>query len=207
MVVRVRYPQRGFRKSLAICALGGAVAGSLLALVAGSSSVQADADLSRQTVSIPAANAQAGSPTAASWFKPTASNTSPSAAGARADARFAPGADGKPHRIGILHGIASWYGGVFDGRKTANGEIFDETALTACAPDLPFGTLVRVINRRNKRSVVVRINDRGDLVHDDRIIDLSRAAAQKLAMTERGIARVDVEVLSLGERSTTQSAR
>jgi rare lipoprotein A (peptidoglycan hydrolase) len=190
---------------LAICALGGAVAGSLLALVAGSSSVHADADLSRQALSM--RSAQASSPTAASLLKPPAINTSTSGAGARADARFAPGPDGKPHRIGILHGIASWYGGVFDGRKTANGEIFDETALTACAPDLPFGTLVRVINRRNKRSVVVRINDRGDLVHDDRIIDLSRAAAQKLAMTERGIARVDVEVLSLGERSARQAAR
>ena len=60
---------------------------------------------------------------------------------------------------------------------------------------------MRVINRRNKRSVVVRINDRGDLVYDDRVIDLSWAAAEKLAMTQQGIARVDIEILSLGPHS------
>jgi rare lipoprotein A len=109
------------------------------------------------------------------------------------DAKFA----GKK-RIGLIRGIASWYGGVFNGRKTANGETYDMHELTACQPDLPFGSIVRVINRRNKRSVVVRINDRGDLVYDDRVIDLSWAAAQKLAMTEQGLARVDVEILSFG---------
>jgi rare lipoprotein A len=56
-----------------------------------------------------------------------------------------------------------------------------------------------VINRRNQKSVVVRINDRGDLVDDRRVIDLSYGAAQKLAMTDRGLAKVDIEILSLGE--------
>jgi rare lipoprotein A len=102
-------------------------------------------------------------------------------------------------RIGLIRGIASWYGGVFNGRKTASGEKFDMHAMTACQPDLPFGSIVRVINRRNKKSVVVRINDRGDLVDDRRVIDLSYGAAQKLAMTERGLAKVDIEILSLGE--------
>lgn len=105
--------------------------------------------------------------------------------------------------IGIrhrLHGLASWYGGVFEGRTTASGEQFDMNAMTACHPTLPFGSIVRVINRLNHRSVVVRINDRGDLVGQKRIIDLSYGAAQKLAMVDSGLAPVDVQVLSLGKQ-------
>jgi len=102
---------------------------------------------------------------------------------------------GKQHR---LHGLASWYGGIFDGRTTASGEPFDMNAMTACHPTLPFGSIVRVINRINHRSVVVRINDRGDLVDQKRIIDLSYGAAQKLAMVDSGLAPVDLQVLSLG---------
>ena len=70
-------------------------------------------------------------------------------------------------------------------------------AMTACHPTLPFGTLVRVVNRDNHRSVVVRITDRG-LLYDGRILDLSFGAAQKLAMTKGGLAQVDLEVISLG---------
>ena len=98
----------------------------------------------------------------------------------------------------VLHGIASWYGKVFHGRKTASGERFNMYALTACHPTLPFGTKVRVVNRDNKKSVIVRITDRGDLVDEGRIIDLSFAAAEKLAMTEQGLAHVDVQILALG---------
>lgn len=72
-------------------------------------------------------------------------------------------------------------------------------AMTACHPTLPFGSLVRVINHKNHRSVVVRITDRGDLVEQDRIIDLSYEAANKLSMTRAGLAKVDIEVLSLGK--------
>lgn len=72
--------------------------------------------------------------------------------------------------------------------------------MTACHPTLPFGTLVRVFNRRNHRSVVVRITDRGDLVHEGRIIDLSFGAAEELAMVNSGIAQVDIAVISLGKR-------
>jgi rare lipoprotein A len=97
-----------------------------------------------------------------------------------------------------LHGIASWYGGVFQGRKTASGENYDMFALTACHPTLPFGSLVKVINHANHRSVVVRITDRGDLVDQGRIIDLSYEAANKLAMTKVGLAAVDLQVLTLG---------
>jgi rare lipoprotein A len=98
-----------------------------------------------------------------------------------------------------LKGIASWYGKVFNGRKTASGERFDMYAMTACHPTLPFGSLVRVINVRNKHSVIVKITDRGDLVDEGRIIDLSFGAAQKLAMTKSGLAKVELEVLSLGK--------
>ena len=100
-------------------------------------------------------------------------------------------------RAALLRGIATWYGTMFHGRKTANGETFDMNAMTACHPTLPFGSLVKVVNLRNKRSVVVRINDRGDLAQG-RIIDLSHAAADKLAMTETGLAPVALEVLSRG---------
>ena len=74
-------------------------------------------------------------------------------------------------------------------------------AMTACHPTLPFGTVVRVVNLSNKRSVVVRITDRGDLVEEGRIIDLSYGAAQELAMTKAGLAKVDLEVISLGHPS------
>lgn len=97
-----------------------------------------------------------------------------------------------------LHGIASWYGTVFHGRKTASGERFNMFAMTACHATLPFGSVVRVVNHDNKHSVVVRITDRGDLVDEGRIIDLSYAAAQKLAMTKDGLAKVDLQVISLG---------
>jgi rare lipoprotein A len=71
-------------------------------------------------------------------------------------------------------------------------------AMTACHPTLPFGSLVRVVNRENGRSVVVRITDRGYL-YEGRILDLSYGAAQKLAMIKPGLAAVDLEVISLGK--------
>src|SRR5579871_1358245 len=63
----------------------------------------------------------------------------------------------------IFRGVASWYGTVFNGRKTASGETFDMSAMTACHPTLPFGSMVKIVNLQNRKSVVVRINDRGDL--------------------------------------------
>lgn len=100
-------------------------------------------------------------------------------------------------RAAVLRGIATWYGTVFNGRKTASGETYDMYAMTACHPTLPFGSLVKVVNLNNKRSVVVRITDRGDLA-EGRIIDLSYGAAQKLAMTEAGLAPVVLQVISRG---------
>jgi rare lipoprotein A len=97
-----------------------------------------------------------------------------------------------------LLGIASWYGSAFNGRRTASGEQFDMYAMTACHPTLPFGSLVRVVNLDNNRSVVVRITDRGYL-YKGRVLDLSYGAAQKLAMIKPGLAPVEIEVLSLGQ--------
>ena len=77
-------------------------------------------------------------------------------------------------------------------------------AMTACHPTLPFGTLVRVTNRANHRSVVVRITDRGNLVHEGRIVDLSYGAAEELAMVNSGLAPVDIKIISLGSRRHTR---
>ncbi|MFP4431336.1 MAG: septal ring lytic transglycosylase RlpA family protein [Spirochaetaceae bacterium] len=91
-------------------------------------------------------------------------------------------------------GLASWYGGKFHGRLTANGEVFDTNELTAAHKTLPFGTLVKVTHIGDGRSVVVRINDRGPFV-EGRIIDLSRAAADAIGLTARGVAPVHIEVV------------
>ncbi len=93
-------------------------------------------------------------------------------------------------------GIASWYGPGFHGKKTANGETFNQNAMTAAHTLLPLGTTVRVTNLENDKSITVRINDRGPFVHD-RLIDLSRRAAERLDMREQGTARV--RVVSVGE--------
>ena len=91
-------------------------------------------------------------------------------------------------------GIASWYGDDFQGKATADGEIYDMHKLTAAHPTLPFHTLVEVENQENGKKVLVRINDRGPFLKD-RIIDLSLQAAQRLAMTDKGTAAVTLRVL------------
>ena len=92
-------------------------------------------------------------------------------------------------------GIASWYGTFFQGRKTANGETFDQNQMTACHKTLPFGTLVRVVDLKSGKSVIVRINDRGALLRE-RVIDLSRGAAEKLGIGAKGLANVRLEVVT-----------
>jgi peptidoglycan lytic transglycosylase len=99
--------------------------------------------------------------------------------------------------LDALHGIASWYGSVLDGHLTASGERFNMNAMTACHPTLPFGSVVRVSDLKNHRTVVVRINDRG-LLSPGRIIDLSYAAAEQLRIVRSGLAPVSLQVLSLG---------
>lgn len=92
------------------------------------------------------------------------------------------------------HGIASWYGKKFHGRKTSNGEIYDMYAMTAAHKTLPLGTFVRVANLENGRSVDVRVNDRGPFVRG-RIIDLSYTAAKAIGMVGPGTAKVRVVAL------------
>jgi len=91
-------------------------------------------------------------------------------------------------------GIASWYGERSHGRRTASGEIFDMHALTAAHRTLVFGSIVRVTEIRSGESVDVRINDRGP-ADGARIIDLSYAAARRLGMLRRGVARVKLSVI------------
>jgi rare lipoprotein A len=189
-VIRTKIRNTSIKAPLGLCILAGAATGTLVAMITTVSTpaVHADVQISRPAAIV--APAPSTTPIVAA-ANPTPVFAAPTKAAAEPVA--------KKH-LQILHGLASWYGGVFNGRKTASGEKFNMHELTACHPTLPFGSLVRVINRSNKRSVVVRINDRGDLGAEGRIrvIDLSWAAAEKLAMTRTGVAKVDVEVLSLG---------
>lgn len=91
-------------------------------------------------------------------------------------------------------GVASWYGKKFHGRLTSNGEIYDMYAVSAAHKTLPLPSFVKVTNLDNGRNVVVRINDRGPF-HDDRLIDLSYAAARQLGFADKGTAPVVVEAL------------
>jgi len=92
--------------------------------------------------------------------------------------------------------IASWYGPKFHGKLTANGEIYDQMAFTAAHKKLKFGTLLRLTNLRNDKSVIVRINDRGPYI-PGRNIDLSKASAIALGMMHRGVIKIKVEEISL----------
>lgn len=136
------------------------------------------------------ADARLPFPALGSTAVPTATSATP--------ATLAKPKDADEGRGDRLQGIASWYGGRFNGRRTASGERFNMYAMTACHPTLPFGTLVRVVNRRNHRAVVVRITDRGNLIDQNRIIDLSYGAAKRLAMAKDGLAEVDLHIIRLG---------
>lgn len=94
----------------------------------------------------------------------------------------------------VYYGIASYYADKFNGRPTANGEIYDHDKLTAACNILPLGTWIRVTNLKNNKSVIVKTNDR---LHPrmKRIVDLSKSAAKILAYTGRGLTQVKVEVL------------
>ena len=92
-------------------------------------------------------------------------------------------------------GTASWYGELFHGRRTANGEIYDMDRLSAAHPTLPLPVYARVTNLQNSRSIIVRINDRGPYAND-RIIDLSRRSAELLGYRNKGTAQVRVQFLA-----------
>lgn len=94
----------------------------------------------------------------------------------------------------VFYGQASFYANKFNGRRTANGEYFDQKKMTCACNVLPLGTWVKITNLKNKRTVIVKINDR---IHPKmrRVADLSRAAAQKLGYISSGLTRVKVEVV------------
>ena len=94
----------------------------------------------------------------------------------------------------VLFGIASYYADKFNGRKTANGEIYDSKKMTAACNMLPLGTWIKVTNLSNNRSVIVKTNDRMH-IRMKRVVDLSRAAAEKLGYIGKGLTKVKVEVL------------
>lgn len=90
--------------------------------------------------------------------------------------------------------LASWYGHPYHGRTTASGEIYNMNQMTAAHPTLPFGTRVRVCNKRTKACADVRINDRGPFVRG-RGIDLSRAAAQRIGIYNEGVGQVTIQTI------------
>jgi rare lipoprotein A len=94
----------------------------------------------------------------------------------------------------VERGIASWYGSPFHGRRASSGETYDMYAMTAAHPTLPLPTYVQVTNLENGRKAVVRVNDRGPF-HDNRVIDLSYAAAGKLGVLQKGTAMVELRAL------------
>lgn len=94
----------------------------------------------------------------------------------------------------VEEGVASWYGPGFHGKSTSSGEKYNQYAMTAAHKILPLGTKVRVTHLDNDKTVIVRVNDRGPFV-DDRVIDLSRAAAMRLDMLGKGTGRVRVQTL------------
>lgn len=89
-------------------------------------------------------------------------------------------------------GVASWYGRQFHGRKTASGETFDMNEMTAAHRSLPLNCFIRVTNKQNGKSVVVKVNDRGPF-HGNRVVDLSYGAAKRLGITNSGTAQVSIE--------------
>lgn len=95
----------------------------------------------------------------------------------------------------VQKGIASFYHDSLHGRKTASGQVYNKHRLSAAHKTLPLGTRIRVTDTQTGRSIIVRVNDRGPFVKG-RIVDLSKEAARELGIVDRGIARVDLKVLS-----------
>lgn len=102
----------------------------------------------------------------------------------------------------VERGIASWYGTKFDGKRTSSGETYDMYAMTAAHKTLPLPTYVEVINLENEKSIIVRVNDRGPF-HENRIIDLSYAAASKLGILSSGTGLVEIRAIN----SSTYASR
>jgi len=105
----------------------------------------------------------------------------------------------QPRPLAIWQCTTSWYGEDFDGHATATGEPYDMYATTAAHPTLPLGSIVRIVNPRNHRSQVVRINDRGPYV-EGRELDVSYEVARRLGFDESGLAKVRLELLEVPSR-------
>ena len=102
------------------------------------------------------------------------------------------------NKDGVLRGVSSWYGPNFHGKLTANGEVYDMYGVTAAHKTLTLGTVVRVTNLDNEKSLILRINDRGPYV-DGRILDCSFGAAKKLGFHEQGTANVEIKIIEQGD--------
>ncbi|MBN1655754.1 MAG: septal ring lytic transglycosylase RlpA family protein [Deltaproteobacteria bacterium] len=109
--------------------------------------------------------------------------------------------------IEVIAGRATYYSDSLAGNRTASGERYDPRALTAASRDLPFGTIVRVVRDDNKRFVIIRINDRGPFRNRDRILDLSRAAAEQLDMIGSGVVEIRAEILAYGKGKKNREKR
>lgn len=128
-------------------------------------------------------------------MKPTSTNAPANSSGAETNPGVTRNAPVSPMAGYVERGMASWYGLPFNGRRSANGEVYDMYKLTAAHRTLPFDTMVRVTNLSNGLHADVRITDRGPFV-EDRVIDLSLGAARALGMVGPGTAMVKIEVLS-----------
>jgi rare lipoprotein A len=115
-----------------------------------------------------------------------------------------PSLPNKPLRVWEC--VSSWYGVDFDGRPTATGETYDMFGVTAASPNLPLGSIVRVVNPKNHRSQIVRINDRGPYI-DGRDLDVSYEVARRLGFDQRGLAKVRLELLEVPSRPVQSSLR
>ena len=109
----------------------------------------------------------------------------------------------QPKPLAVWQCTTSWYGEDFDGLPTATGETYDMYAATAAHPTLPLGSILRVVNPRNHRSEVVRINDRGPYV-GGRELDVSYEVARRLGFDQRGLAKVQLELLQVPSRPVTE---
>jgi len=101
----------------------------------------------------------------------------------------------------VIYGIASWYGGGERlNRYTASGEPFNPNDLTCAIWDLPFGTILKVTNLRNGKSVIVRVNDRGPAKRLNRVIDLTKRAFSQIEALDRGLCKVKIEVIYMPKK-------
>jgi rare lipoprotein A (peptidoglycan hydrolase) len=121
----------------------------------------------------------------------------------RLDSQINQNSTSQPKALAVWECVSSWYGEPFDGQTTANGEIYDMYTATAAHPTLPLGSIVRVVNTKNHRSTVVRINDRGPYV-EGRELDVSYEVARRLGFDQRGLAKVRLELLEVPSRSNQE---